>query len=647
MRTAACTALAVLSAVSPALAGIKELWWNVTYVDNVNPDGLFFRQAVGVNGSWPPPPIEVNSTDSLVLHATNSLSEPLTIHHHGMFFNSTSWMDGAMGLSQCGIPPGESFTYVVPINSSGQYGTFWAHAHSNGQYTDGLRTPLIIHPPNETYSYDGEYTISLGDWYHDSHAVLMTQFISIANPGGAEPVPKAPLMYFSQNGQYLPPKEGTQTAGAAWATGFNENATISFEPGKTYRLRLINSAAFAGFYFWIDGHDMRIIEADGVETEPYSVSQINIGVAQRYSILVTAKNDTSSNYAVHAHFDTDMFDTVPDDLNPNATSYIIYDADAATTEGSVDEYLSMPDIELVPIIVEPMQPATATLEVTFEFDTMTDGTNHAVFSGSYNGESWNPVTYNAPLVPAVMSALTLGDNATTSAAYGPLSFVVGHLEVLDIVLRNGDSGKHPFHLHGHRMQIINFAEDYTSDDPSLNPPINESQPNPMRRDTVLSPAGSGYTFRVVMDNPGVWFFHCHIEWHLESGLALQLIEAPLQMQERNTMPSVLSDQCSRLGYPYSGNAAGHASVNDLSGLPSGPWVQNNGWHSRGIGAMAGCVLTAVLGMATVVWYALGGHISDAEIEHEERLRIEAKEARGKFFGLAKKVKGLRAQTNST
>lgn len=58
-----------------------------------------------------------------------------------------------------------------------------------GQYTDGLRTPLLIHPPNETYSYDGDYTINLGDWYHDSHAVLMTQFVSISNPGGAEPVP--------------------------------------------------------------------------------------------------------------------------------------------------------------------------------------------------------------------------------------------------------------------------------------------------------------------------------------------------------------------------------------------------------------------------------------------------------------------------
>ena len=127
-------------------------------------------------------------------------------------------------------------------------------------------------------------------------------------------------MYFSQNGQYLPPKEGSETSGAASATGFNENATITFEPGKTYRLRIVNSGAFAGFYFWIDDHEMRIIEADGVETEPYTVNQINIGVAQRYSVLVTAKNDTSSNYAIHAHFDTDMFDTVPDDLNPSACS---------------------------------------------------------------------------------------------------------------------------------------------------------------------------------------------------------------------------------------------------------------------------------------------------------------------------------------
>lgn len=58
------------------------------------------------------------------------------------------------------------------------------------------------------------------------------------------------LIYFAQNATYLP--------------GFNDNATLNFVPGKTYRLRVINTSAFSTFFFWIDGHDMRIIEVDGV-----------------------------------------------------------------------------------------------------------------------------------------------------------------------------------------------------------------------------------------------------------------------------------------------------------------------------------------------------------------------------------------------
>jgi hypothetical protein len=77
-------------------------------------------------------------------------------------------------------------------------------------------------------------------------------------------------------------------------------------------------------YFWIDGHEMRVIEVDGVrlslnlsqdsvlntssqtDIEPYPVDQLNIAVAQRYSVLVTARNDTGLNWAIHANFDTDM-----------------------------------------------------------------------------------------------------------------------------------------------------------------------------------------------------------------------------------------------------------------------------------------------------------------------------------------------------
>lgn len=92
--------------------------------------------------------MDVHTNDSLVVHVTNSLDVPSTLHHHGMFFNSTSWMDGAQGVTEwsvilflvyrtfihkciSGIPPGGQFDYVVPINSSGQWGTYWVHAHAS------------------------------------------------------------------------------------------------------------------------------------------------------------------------------------------------------------------------------------------------------------------------------------------------------------------------------------------------------------------------------------------------------------------------------------------------------------------------------------------------------------------------------------
>jgi FtsP/CotA-like multicopper oxidase with cupredoxin domain len=67
--------------------------------------------------------------------------------------------------------------------------TYWLHAHSfavsfepmpvqffsirlSCQYVDGLRSAIQIHPPKEVYSYDGEFTVVLGDWYHNSSVPL-------------------------------------------------------------------------------------------------------------------------------------------------------------------------------------------------------------------------------------------------------------------------------------------------------------------------------------------------------------------------------------------------------------------------------------------------------------------------------------------
>lgn len=82
----------------------------------------------------------------------------------------------------------------------------------------------------------------------------------------------------------------------------------------------------------------------------------------------------------------------------------------------------------------------------------------------------------------------------------------------------------------------------------------------------------------------------HIEWHLEAGLAIQLIEAPLVAQQHQSqVPQKLKDNCQALGKPISGNAVGVASTTDLKGLQLGPFPQKLGWHSKGMGAMAGLV----------------------------------------------------------
>lgn len=43
----------VFTFMTGVTAGVHELWWNITYVEGVNPDGLAARRVVGVNGTWP------------------------------------------------------------------------------------------------------------------------------------------------------------------------------------------------------------------------------------------------------------------------------------------------------------------------------------------------------------------------------------------------------------------------------------------------------------------------------------------------------------------------------------------------------------------------------------------------------------------
>ncbi|CAO3679408.1 unnamed protein product [Umbelopsis ramanniana] len=585
-----CLVAAAALAVCTSAATVT-LDWDITYT-TANPDGLFERKVIGVNGAFPPPAINVTINDTLIINAHNSLDVPTSLHAHGMFQNGTAYYDGPVGVTECGIPPGGNFTYAIPIT---QMGTYWIHSHYRGQYMDGLRAPLILNDPTPPYHYDEDITVSMNDWYHDQSEVGLATFLNVENPTGAEPVPQSGLI------------------------NNNANTTFNFVPGKTYRVRLINMSALAMFIFSIDNHTMDVIEVEGVYTQRKTVDNIFLTAAQRYSVLITAKNDTSMNYLMHADMNPDMFDSVPDDLNLNVTAPVIYNQNApfAPAMQTDDSVTVFEDTELVPLQAEAVAPADVTYPLSFDFQVYTDGVNRGAF---------NNVPYLMPKTPSLLTALTVGaDYANNSAVYGPQGngLIAPHLKNIQLVVNNMDAGLHPFHLHGHVFQIVARGDGIFNESVNI---INETQLNPVRRDTVHIPANSFAVIRFRADNPAVWFFHCHIEWHLESGLAVQIVEGPEVMAERLTVPQQLLDNCKALGWSTTGNAAGKQGL-DLSGAPSGVDMIYDGFTAKGKGAMAACIISALIGMGTIVWYAQGqvSHPAAAPPATKEEDTAEAEE----------------------
>ena len=46
-----------------------------------------------------------------------------SIHWHGLHMKNNCWMDGVHGITECGIAPGESFTYRFTVDQDP--GTHW------------------------------------------------------------------------------------------------------------------------------------------------------------------------------------------------------------------------------------------------------------------------------------------------------------------------------------------------------------------------------------------------------------------------------------------------------------------------------------------------------------------------------------------
>lgn len=85
---------------------------------------------------------------------------------------------------------------------------------------------------------------------------------------------------------------------------------------------------------------------------------------------------------------------------------------------------------------------------------------------------------------------------------------------------------HPFHLHGHSFRVVGMrrlSSETTIDDVKAFDEaglLTRNLKNAPIKDTVTVPDGGYTVIRFKADNPGYWLFHCHIEFHVEVGMAL-------------------------------------------------------------------------------------------------------------------------------
>jgi iron transport multicopper oxidase len=557
-----------------AAAGITV--YQTLIIDTIFPYGTSNKQIISANYSFSGPPIEAYEGDTLVIRVINRLGAPTTIHWHGIFQMGTPGMDGAVGLTQCAIPPQNEMTYTFKAAPAG---TTWYHGHLLEQYTDGLYGPLIIHhrnEPNQNY-YDSEQVLTVADWYNNqAHTQLLPWYLSPNNTNGDEPSPDAIVV----NGK------------------FTQSLLISLSSSSRVRFRIINAAAFSMYTVSIDGLPLHIIEVDQFDTKPYTVNSFDINVAQRVSFYIdmselnlyytrSGASPTGSIFirfqAVLSMYPVDILNYIPPYetqrypyptfFDPLYLAILSFDGTNSTPSYPASQPTPKLQNAVTPVdtnllAARPFYPAankvlnaTYYLGLIIAFYMNPNGItyaylNNVTFSSDANymhmrpnptqgitSDLYAPILHQMATKPNNLNIpsplLETGSQLPTIQSDGNSHFLVPYQAVVDIYLNNTDTGEHPFHLHGHKFWII-----ATSDYPQAEFLYAGDY---IQRDTVSIPALGWAKIRYIANKPGAWFFHCHIEWHMSAGLALTFITSPQQLLAQGyTIPPDQKQLCQAL-----------------------------------------------------------------------------------------------------
>ncbi|KAJ3809164.1 Cu-oxidase-domain-containing protein [Lentinula aff. lateritia] len=513
MKLLASTVLATLLAL-PAFSDTIPITLDIVNADDA-PDG-FNRSMVTANGTYPGPLITATKGDTLVVTVNNLLDDPTmrrstSLDFDGLFVNTPdSFNEGSSFVTTCPVAPNASYTYTIPL-VDGQAGTFWYHSQLSVQYVDGLRGALVVYDPEDPlkdlYDVDDESTIwQVGDWWHNTTLPLLAGYVAT----GIVPV--------SDSGTF----NGVGRFNGGPEVPF---FVVNVVQGTRYRFRIINTSARNVFTMSIDSHNMTIIETDGTPTSPMTVNSIDMLAGQRHSVVVEA-NQPVANYWINAPY---VGGDPTRNLNQNATlsRAILRYQGAAEEDPSSPMSLGPAGAELNALVEANLRPLVASPAPEADINI----TLNLVVTAGKAQWNVNNVSYLPPDVPTLVKILD-GANSTEDFNVTENTFVLPANKIVQVIFPPSvDDEAHPFHLHGNNFWLIksNSSEEINTE-------------NPIKRD-VAGVGSTGTIMRFSTANPGPWFFHCHIFWHFQAGLATVMASGLDETRETVKPTQAWTDLC--------------------------------------------------------------------------------------------------------
>jgi FtsP/CotA-like multicopper oxidase with cupredoxin domain len=448
------------------------------------------------------------------VEVVNQLKVPTSIHWHGLVLPNL--MDGVPFVTQNPIPPGGSFRYDFPLKQSG---TYWMHSHYGLQEQLFNSAPMIIWTPEERAKAARQVVVMFSDFsFTPPGQILSNLKKGMQMPGMGEQSSKTKKMDDAKKMAAMAASPPSEVFAQTWddqkqelvrtvvtreraevdveydallanRRTLDDPEVISVDPGKTILLRLVAAASSTNFYVDTGVLKAEILAVDGKAVQPLKGNFFQLGVAQRLDLRVTIPSEGGA------------FPILAQGEGTNLLSGIVLRTTDAT----------------VPLLSRTTTKLTASLDNTQERQLRAvkplatrkpDRTLPATLGGEMKSYVW---TINGAAYPNRSS----------------LDVRIG--ERVEIDLTNGTSMAHPMHLHGHDFEVM------TIDGEKISGAL---------RDTVVVPPSSKITVAFDADNPGIWAFHCHLIYHLVTGMftVLKYEGADVQFWQPERQASELKNQ---------------------------------------------------------------------------------------------------------